>query len=118
MRIESNSTVPTLGRTAQVQFVGMGLLRKVLASRARRVCAPYDPMGRPRIKRQAQAVRAMHRVRPQGRDTTASRMGRRAYRISAIPNGVLEADFINPLAEQRHGETFAVTGGDCLFLMA
>jgi len=65
--------------------MGMGLLRKVLASRARRVCAADDPLGRRRIKRQAKTVRQMHRVRSQGRDATTSRMGGRAHWISAVP---------------------------------
>ena len=29
-----------------------------------------------------------------------------------------KSDPINPLAEQRHGKAFAITGGDCLLLMA
>jgi hypothetical protein len=53
----------------------VGLLRAVSASRARRFRAAHDPLGCQRIKRQAESVRAMQRVRPQGRDATASRMG-------------------------------------------
>jgi len=69
--------------------MGMGLLRAVPASRTRRVRAAHDPLGLRRIKRQAETVRAMFRVRPQGRDATTSRMGRRAYRISALPKSVM-----------------------------
>ena len=32
--------------------------------------------------------------------------------------GLLQPNFIDPLAKQWHWETFAVTGGDGLFLMA
>jgi hypothetical protein len=53
----------------------VGLLRQVLASRARSVRAAHDPMGRRRIKRQAEALRQVHRVRAQGCDAATSRMG-------------------------------------------
>jgi len=36
---------------------------------------PGDPVGRERIERQAAAVRTLHRVRPQGRDHSASGLG-------------------------------------------
>src|ERR1700692_3573238 len=50
----------------------------------------------------------MHRVRPQERDATASRMGRRAYRISAVPCGVLETDLVDGFLKHGQREALAV----------
>jgi len=76
---------PYLGRTTEAQFVGIGLVRTMPAPCPYGLRAVHDPLGRRRIKRQAETVRAVHRVRPQGRNATASRMGRGANRISAVP---------------------------------
>jgi hypothetical protein len=44
---------------------------------------------------------------------------RRRLRVGAAAwPEILEPDLVNPLAQQRHGEAFAITGGDCLLLMA
>ncbi len=48
---------PDLGRTAEAQRMDLGLLRAVPASLARRLRPAHDPVGRWRIKRQAEAVR-------------------------------------------------------------
>lgn len=76
--------VPSPSGPAEAQRMDVGLLRAVIASLARRIRAPHDPLGEERIKRHAQTLRAMHSVRPQGRDATASRMGRYGCWISAV----------------------------------
>jgi hypothetical protein len=72
-------------RSTAVVAMAMASLREVSALRAAGVRRAGDPLGPERIERQATGVRAVHRVRPQGRDYSASGMGRRAHRLYAVP---------------------------------
>ena len=65
--------------------VAVASLREVSALRAVGVRRAGNPLGRRHIKRQATAVCALYRLRPQGRDYPASWVGGRAYRFHAIP---------------------------------
>jgi len=72
-------------RPAPRDTVAMALLRKMpapLAARLRRAC---DPVGRWHFQRQAEAICALHRVRPQRGDHSASGLGRRRHWLPAVP---------------------------------
>jgi hypothetical protein len=77
--------VPTLAGPAEALRMDLGLLRAVSVSLAPRFRATHDPLGYDRIKRQAERLRAMQRVRVQGRDAATSGMGRYSCRVPAVP---------------------------------
>ena len=60
------------GPIAPTQRMVLAMVRTVLASCAGRIRTAHDPLGRRSVKRQAEAFRTLHQVRPQGRDATAS----------------------------------------------
>ena len=61
-----NSTVPTLAELREHSAWTWVYCERVLASRARRFRAAHDPLGRRRIKRQAEALRHVHRCGHKG----------------------------------------------------
>jgi hypothetical protein len=65
----------------------MAELRALPAPRAAGLRGRCHPLGPRRVKRRAARARALHRVRTQGRDHTASGLGRRGRRLPAVPNG-------------------------------
>ena len=72
------------GRSAAVDAVAMALLRALPASFAARLCRGGDSLGRNGVKRRVARASAMHGLWQQRRDAPASKLGRRASRISAI----------------------------------
>ena len=76
MRRDTNNTIPTLAQLRKhSSWVWIWCER--CQHHAPMAYVPLnDPLGCQRIKRQVAALRTVHGVRPQGRDATASRMGR------------------------------------------
>jgi hypothetical protein len=54
----------------------LAVLRSVPPQRADKVYAAYPAVGRRHVERQATALRTVHQMRRQGRDATASGLGR------------------------------------------
>jgi hypothetical protein len=79
-------------RPAAILALGVGLLQQVSAPRAAGVRCARDPLGPEHIKRQAAAVRALHHMRPQGRDYSASGVGRPAHRSQELPKTIFWED--------------------------
>jgi len=52
---------------------------------ATRLRCPGNPLGRSSIERQATPLRSLHCLRTQGRDYSASRLGRCAHWVHAVP---------------------------------
>ena len=64
-------------RFAPRNAVALALLREVPALRAVGLRGAGDPLGRRRVERSAASARAVHALRPQGRDHSTPGMGRR-----------------------------------------
>jgi hypothetical protein len=89
-------SAPDARRAARRDALGLDALRPVPAQGAVRLRGRRDPLGRKRNQRQASAMRALHRMRPQRRDTATSGMGRRQHRLSAV-SGVCPSARMNLL---------------------
>jgi hypothetical protein len=86
-------TVPALAAKAATSTIPIAVARKRAARsdvkrparRAVRLCSRCDPVGRTAIKRPATPMRALHRLRQQGRNDPASGLGRQQRRLLAVP---------------------------------
>jgi hypothetical protein len=66
-----------VGRSPPGNAVGLGFLRKVLASIAARLGRTSNPVGTEHVERQATAVRPLYGLPPQRRNPSTPQLGRR-----------------------------------------
>src|SRR5271170_1933406 len=75
-RQQQPGTTANTRRLAAHDAVSVAALRIMPALFATRVRSTSDPVGRRHVERQAEAMRAVHGLLRQGRDTPASELGR------------------------------------------
>jgi hypothetical protein len=111
----AHQSTNNVGRSAPRDALGVPQLREVPALRGACLRGGSHPVGSEHIERQTAAVRAVHGVRPQGRDHSAPGMGRCRYWLPAISGECGARQLRGASVVSELGHTFRVIRirGDC-----